>query len=128
MFKRYKTKNNHQHQTTKMPNYVKTVDLDPSKISGKELETRTVKNEPTKPYMQIPLQYNYGTEERPVKDIIRIQLPKVNCSGIKPNKFNPDTNVINIRFDKTNPECQMFIDKFPKVFRVTCEILFNQRS
>ena len=111
-----------------MPNYVKTADLDPSKISGKEMETKSMKSDAAKTYLQIPLQYNYGTEENPAKDTIRIQLPKVTCSGIKPNKYNPDNSLINVRFDKTNPECRMFIEKFPQVFRKTCEVLYGQRK
>lgn len=113
-----------QKLAKKMPNYVKTADLDPSKVSGKELETKTVNNEPGKTYLQIPLQYEYLSG----KDVVRIQLPKVQCSGIKPNKFQAGNFLINVRFDKSNPDCQMFITKFQQVFNVTCDILFQQRK
>lgn len=118
-----KPKLNQLPTTSKMPNYVKPDQLEPSKVVGKELEIKEVKGEKGKSYMQIPLKYNYGHME----DAFRMQLPKVQCSGIKPNKYRPDTFVINVRFDRTNEMCQMFMERFPQVFQSTCEILYTQR-
>lgn len=106
-----------------MPNYIKPDQMDPSKVVGKDLEIRKVKGDEAKSYMQIPLKYNYGAME----DMIRIQLPKVTCSGIKPNKYRPDTYIINVRLDRNDEMCRIFMERFPQMFQATCQVLDKQK-
>lgn len=111
-----------------MPNYIKSDQIDPTRVKGNELENKKVKGDESKTYLQIPLKYNYGTPERPIEDIIRIQLPKVACTGIRPNKFRADTFVLNLRFDRTDPMCQEFMQRFPQLFSAVCQVLYTQRA
>ena len=110
-----------------MAKFIKTSELDATRVIGKPLEKKEVKSEPGKFYKQIALQYNYGTQQNPAPGMLRIQLPKVTCAGIKPNKYRAGEFLINVRFDMKDEECKLFALKFPEIFKATCMILYNDR-
>lgn len=120
--------------TTPTVSFVNYTEVDANNLIGSSPESKTVPtnvpNQAGQSYQQISLSYNYGTPERPLQDVMYLQMPPVTSNGIIESAQNDGklTYQMYVPLPLSDPEVATFIDKFSAVYHRTADILIQYRG
>ncbi len=109
--------------------YVNYTEFDAEKLFASTPETKQIPGQ-SSTYQQLPLLYNYGTNEEPLMDALYLEGPKLKSTqGISAKMFNgKEVHSIGVRFPEADPEALAFLQALGQLYVRTAQLLMHNKQ